>query len=174
MFNSYEELLEAAEQRRSGDLVIEVDVGSEYSPEYEKAKEELGQAQTLAKMTGGGFLADNQEELQERVDRLRPEPQLVWVKFRKLSTKDWSLLNKKMKVSPIDQYEEVLASTFVGLYGTPDTDGDPLTTDPNSVSTKNGNGVFDGGTLNQVIQAFMTWQNSSGEINISPTKSGQD
>ena len=51
---------------------------------------------------------------------------------------------------------------------------EPLTTDSLSVSSKGGSkSILPGGALHSVVQNFMAWQNSGGEVSIRPTKSGR-
>jgi len=67
-FNSYEELMQAVEERRADVLIIEVDLGAKYSQEYEDAKAELQQAKALKTLTGNkDFLADNLASLEANV-----------------------------------------------------------------------------------------------------------
>lgn len=186
-FSSYEELKAAVAERRKALLTLEVDLGGRYSQEYEDAKKELKMAeglQTLAKAGGGEFLSDNLEKLRARVEALKPESDLVWVQYRQIDLAQWALLIKTgANMTATEQYEKVLPSTFVGLFGedpAPDekpegwVKPEPLTTDPSSVSSKGNNGILSGGSLQAVVQAFMSWQNSGGEVSIRPTKSGQD
>lgn len=177
MFNSYEELMQAVEERRSDTLTLDVDLGGQYSQEYEDAKTELQQAKAMRTITGGqGFLADNLAELEASVAALKPAPRSVWIRFSRLKLGEWAMLVKQANLTPIDQYEKVLAKTFVGVYGQDPDSGDvePLSTDPSLLSSKGNNGILPGGALHQVVQAFMSWQNSGGEVSIRPTKSGQD
>lgn len=181
-FNSYEELMQAVEDRRKEDLTLEIDMGSEYSPEYENAKSELEKARAVGMLTGGqGFLSNNIDKLEEEVERLRPEPNSVWVKFRRLNLGEWTALLKKAGANPFDQYEQVLPKTFIGVFGKdPGVSGEhseavePLSTDAELLSTRSDKSILPGGMLHQVVQAFMAWQNSGGEVSIRPTKSGRD
>lgn len=178
MFNSYEELMQVVEERRQDTLTLEIDLGSKYSQEYEDAKTELQQAQALKMLTGGQqFLADNLAELEARVAATKPDGRLVWVRFLKLSLKDWALLVKQSNLTPIDQYEKVLPQTFIGVYGDDPTENEdlaPLSTNPALLSSTGGMSILPPGTLHQVVQTFMGWQNSGGDVSIHPTKSGQD
>ncbi|QFG04685.1 tail assembly chaperone [Microbacterium phage ChickenKing] len=174
-FNSYEELMQAVEERRKDTLTLEVDMGATYSQEHEDAKRELAQAKGLKMLTGNQeFLADNLDALEARVAETKPEAKSVWVRFNRLSLGEWSALLKMAGIQPIDQYEKVLPKTFVGVYGQdPDEEGvEPLSTDPALLSSKGDKGILPGGMLHQVVQAFMAWQNSSGDVTIRPTKSG--
>jgi len=182
MFNSYEELKAAVEQRRDEVLTLEVDLGGAYSPEYENAKQELVQAKAMQNLTGGGFLGNNIAELEARVAELKPEPNSVWVQYRKLDLVEWANLMKKPGVNAIEQYESVLPKTFIGVYGQdpvkPDDAPDdweqpqPLSTNGALLSSRGKDGILPGGALNSVIQNFMAWQNSGGDVTIRPTKSG--
>lgn len=175
-FNSYEELMQAVEERRSDTLTLEVDLGAPYSQEYEDAKAELAQAKALKALAGGQeFLTDNLAKLEARVAELKPEGRPVWIRFKRLPLMEWAVLMKSNTLQPIDQYESVLAKTFVGVYGQdPEEEGvEPLSTDPALLSSKGDKGILPGGVLQQVVQAFMSWQNSGGEVSIRPTKSGR-
>lgn len=186
-FATYEELKAAVEKRRAEVLTLEVDLGTEYSPEYEAAKSELAQAKAMKMATGGGFLGDNIAPLEARVAELRPEPNSVWVQYRKLDLGEWATLLKHAGGNPIDQYEKVLPKTFVAVYGQdpvqPDDWDDlhpneawvqpePLSTDAGLLSSRGVSGILPGGALNSVIQNFMAWQNSGGDVTIRPTRSG--
>lgn len=172
-FTSYEELMAVVEERRADTLTIEVDLGAKYSQEYEDAKAELKQAKALKTLTGNQeFLADNLATLEANVALTKPEAKPVWVRYTKLSLGEWALLTKQTNLTPIDQYEKVLVKTFVGVYGSPDDDAVALSDDPALVSSKGNKGILPGGVLHQVIQAFMSWQNSGGDVSIRPTKSG--
>lgn len=183
MFNSYEELKAAVETRRRDVLTLEVDLGNEYSQEHEDAKKELAQAKAMHTMTGGvGFLGDNMDALEQRVAETKPETNSVFIQYRRLDLGAWSLLVKQANLTPIDQYEKVLPETFIGVYGSdpikPDDAPDdwaapePLSTDGSLLSSKGINGILPGGALHSVVQAFMAWQNSGGDVTIRPTKSG--
>ena len=185
MFTSYEELMQAVEERRKDLLTLEVDLGGAFSPEHEAAKAELLQAQAIkAAVGGGGFLGDNTDELKARVEATRPPQKLVWIQYTKLDLDEWAALMKQAAANPVDQYERVLAKVFVGVFGQdPNPEEkpedwaapEPLTTDSLSVSTKGGaKSILPGGALHSVVQNFMAWQNSGGDVNIRPTKSGQD
>lgn len=176
-FTTYEELMAAVEERRKDTLTLEVDLGSAYSVEHEDAKRELAQAKGVRMLTGGqGFLADNVEELEAKVAATKPPARSVWLRFARISLADWALLMKQSQVSPVDQYEKVLPKVFVGLYGQdPDEtpEGEecvPLSTDSKLVSMTGDNGILPGGALHQVIQTFMAWQNTGGEVTIRPTR----
>lgn len=178
MFNSYEELQAAVEKRRKDVLTLEIDLGSEYSPEHEAAKTELQQAKAMKTIMGGqAFLADNLADLEAAVEATKPEPNSVWVRFRRLDLGAWAQLVKQANLTPVDQYEKVLPDTFIGVWGQdPDSATDvaiePLSTDGALLSSKGNQGILPGGALHQVVQSFMAWQNSGGDVNIRPTKSG--
>lgn len=177
MFNSYEELMSAVEERRDDKLVLEIDLGGTFSQEHEDAKRELAQAQALKTvMAGQSFLGDNVEALKAKVEETKPESKSVWVVFKRLSLASWALLVKQANLTPIEQYEKVLPETFVGVYGADPSDkanpAEPLSTNPELLSSKGNNGILPGGALHSVVQAFMAWQNSGGEVTIRPTKSG--
>lgn len=188
-FNSYDELKAAVQKRRQELLTLEVDLGTGYSPEYEAAKAELAQAKAMKTVTGGGFLGgDPIAALEQRVAELKPEPNSIWIQFSKLDLGEWAALMKQAGGQPIDQYEKVLPKTFVGLFGTDpvkpedwDATHDeewikpaPLITEAISVSSRGGDSaVLPGGALHSVVQNFMAWQNSSGDVSIRPTKSGR-
>lgn len=181
-FSSYEELKAAVAKRRQEVLTLEVDLGVEYSPEYEAAKQELAQAKAMKTMVGGGFLGDNIGELEQKVLDLKPEPNSVWIQYRKLDLGEWATLIKQAGGSAIDQYEKVLPKTFIAVYGQdpvkPEGAGDdwvapePLSTDAALLSSKGIEGILPGGALHSVVQNFMAWQNSGGDVTIRPTKSG--
>lgn len=189
-FNSYEELKAAVAKRRAEILTLEVDLGTGYSPEYEAAKSELAQAKAMKMATGGGFLGDNIPTLEQRVAELKPEPNSVWIQFSKLDLGEWAVLLKQAGGNSIDQYEKVLPKTFVAVYGQdpvmpedwaethPDGEvwekPEPLSTEARLLSSKGNDGILPGGALNSVIQNFMAWQNSGGDVTIRPTKSGRD
>jgi hypothetical protein len=186
-FNSYEELKAAVEARRKAVLTLEVDLGSDYSQEYEDAKKELANAKAMASVVGkGGFLGgDNITPLQEKVDSLKPVPNSVWVQYSRLDLGEWAaLLKMSTNSTAIEQYEKVLQKTFIGVYGqdpvkpdeTPEgwVTPEPLSTDPRLLSSKGADGILPGGALNSVIQAFMNWQNSGGDVTVRPTRSGRD
>lgn len=185
-FNTYEDLMQAVEDRRDSVLTLEVDMGTEFSQEHEDAKLELKRAEAAGMIVGGqGFLADNIDKLRARVEETRPESQSIWVRFRRLSLADWSLMLKQATLSPIDQYEKVLPTTFIGVWGVdPDLnegqggeeqggDVQPLSTDAELLSSRSPRGILPGGILQQVVGAFMAWQNSAGEVSIRPTRSGR-
>lgn len=182
-FSNYEELMAAVESRRKEVLTLEVDMGTAYSPEYEEAKQELATAKAMKTVIGGGFLGDNLPQLEQRVADLRPEPNSIWIQFNKLDLNEWAALMKQAGGQPIDQFEKVLPKTFVGVFGedpapeeTPEgwEAPEPLTTDPLSVSSKGGSkSILPGGALHSVVQNFMAWQNSGGDVTIRPTKSGR-
>uniref|UniRef100_A0AAU6R5A6 Tail assembly chaperone protein n=1 Tax=Micrococcus phage Olihed TaxID=3092209 RepID=A0AAU6R5A6_9CAUD len=177
-FNSYEELMEAVEERRSDTLTLEVDLGGAYSQEHEDAKKEYQQAKALKALAGNQeFLADNLTALEARVAETKPESRSVWVRYSRLKLGEWAMLVKQANLTPVDQYEKVLPKTFVGVYGQDPSeveDLEPLSTDPALLSSKGDKGILPGGMLHQVVQAFMSWQNSGGDVAIRPTKSGRD
>lgn len=190
VFASYEELRAAVAKRRSEILTLEVDLGSDYSPEYEAAKAELAQAKAMKIATGGGFLGgDPVPGLEARVAMLKPEANNVYIQYRKLDLGEWAALLKQAGNNSIDQYEKVLPKTFVGVYGQdpvkpedwdethpdePWVQPEPLSTEAKLLSSKGIDGILPGGALNSVIQNFMAWQNSGGDVTIRPTKSGRD
>lgn len=182
-FNNYEELRAAVAKRRQEILTLEIDLGTDYSPEYEAAKQELAQAKAMKQVVDVSFLGgDNLPELEARVEALRPEQNLIWVQYKKLDLGEWAVLMKQAGGQPIDQYEKVLPKTFLAVYGQdpvkPDDAPDdweapePLSTDAALLSSKGIDGILPGGSLHSVVQSFMTWQNSGGDVNIRPTKSG--
>lgn len=188
-FSSYEELMEAVEERRQDVLTLEVDLGAKYSQEYEDAKQELQQAKAMKVVAGSEFLNDNIKSLEDKVAALKPEPRSIWVQYRKLELAEWGMLMKQSNLTPLDQYEKVLPKVFIGVYGQDPVEPEdwfethdeaweqpkPLTTDGASVSSKGGpRAVIGGAQLHQVVQSFMSWQNSSGDVTIRPTKSGRD
>lgn len=181
MFNSFEELKAAVAERRNDTLTLEIDLGGAYSPEHEAAKKELLQAKTVQQVVGGvGFLGGNNlEALEARVEETRPVTNSVWVRYKRLDLGEWALLVKQASLAPIDQYEKVLIKTFVGVWGQdPDVaegepEVEPLSTDPSLLSSKGNNGILPGGALHSVVQSFMSWQNSGGDVTIRPTRSGR-
>ena len=179
-FNNYEELKAAVEERRKSVLTLEVDLGGNYSQEHEDAKKELAQAKAMKTLTGGqGFLADNLEALEASVAETKPESNSVWVQYRQLELGEWALLIKQAGLTPVEQYEKVLPKTFIGVYGQDPTLAaeneliTPLSTDGALLSSRGDKGILPGGGLHQVVQAFMSWQNSGGEVSIRPTRSGR-
>lgn len=182
-FSSYEELKAAAAQRRTDTLTLEVPIGTVYSQEYEDAKKELATAQGMKAMMGGTFLGDNIEELQARVDSLKPEIPSVWIRYKRLDLAEWAALTKQFNITPIEQYEKVVSKTFVALFGEdPDPEDkpegwvepEPLTTNAAAVSTRESDdNILPGPALHSVVQAFMAWQNSGGDVTIRPTRSGR-
>lgn len=174
MINSYEELMSLVDSRRNDRLVLEVELGNAYSSEHEEAKKELAQAKALRSITGEQqFLSDNIEQLEARVAETKPEASSVWVAYRRLDLAGWAALTKQANLSTVDQYEKVLPKTFLGIYNEPEAEV-PLSDDYNLVSTKSNKAILFGGAMNAVINAFMSWQNSGGDVSIHPTKSGQD
>lgn len=174
MFNSYEELMQAVEKRRKDELVLEIDLGGEFSQAYEDAKKELAQSHAIKKLAGDQqFLNDNLTALEARVAELKPETKPVWVKFSRLELLEWATLVKTQGLTPIDQYEKVLKKTFIGVFSSEEAE-EPLSDDHRLLSTKGDMGILPGGAMNSVVNAFMSWQNSGGEVSIRPTKSGQD
>lgn len=175
MFSNYEEMMRAVEQRRSDRLIIEVDLGSQYSQEYEDAKKELAKAEAMEMITGtkDTFLSSNKDALAARVEELRPVGQPVWIVYKRLPLMEWAVLMKQTNMNAVDQYESVLNKTFVGIYA--DEDLQILLSDnPQLLSSQGELGILPGGALHPVVQNFMSWQNSRGEVSIHPTKSGQD
>lgn len=189
VFATYEELAATVEKRRAEILTIEVDLGSTYSLEYEQAKNDLAQAKAMKMATGGGFLGgDPVPGLEARVAQLKPEPNSVFLQYSKLELGEWRTLLKQAGADSIDQYEKVLGKTFKGLYGQdpvkpddwdeqhPDEEWvkpDILSEDPSLVSTLGDRGILPGGSLTSVVQNFIAWQNSGGDVTIRPTKSGR-
>lgn len=182
-FANYEQLKAAVAERRKSILTIEVDLGGSYSQEYEDAKKELAQAKGMKALMGGvPFMGDtNVEELEARVASLRPEANSVFVQYRQLDLATWAMLLKKTGMSALEQYESVLAQTFIGVFGEDpdkrDEDGNPIPVEPLStsaalMSSKGDEGILPGGALHSVVSAFMAWQNNGGDVNIRPTKSG--
>lgn len=188
MFNSLDELKAAVEDRRQSVLTLEVDLGAKFSQEHEDAKAALQQARALKQVigNGNGFLADNEDELEQRVADTRPEGSPVWVQYRKIGLDEWAQLVKQTSAGPVDQYEKVLAQTFIGVFGSdpvrpedlPEGEAweapEPLTTEARYLSSRGPDGILPGGSLTSVVSAFMAWQNSGGEVSIRPTKSGRD
>lgn len=189
MFNSYEELKAAVEERRKDVLTLEVPINTPYSQEYEDAKQELQQAKAMKTLTGGvNFLGGDQlAALEERVASTKPETQMVWVQYSRLDLVEWRALIKSGGMDAFDQYEKVLPQTFIGVFGQdpvkpddwdtthPDEEWikpEPLSTSGALLSSKGNEGILPGGALHSVVQAFMAWQNSGGDVTIRPTKSG--
>lgn len=174
MFATYEELMAAVDNRRNDTLTLEIDMGGEFSPEYEEAKQELAQAKALRQLAGQAFLADDLAALEAKVEKLKPKAKVVFARFSRLKVSEWALLVKQGSSNPVEQYEKVLPKTFVGLYGRyPEEDAEPLATDFHLMSSESPNCILPGGALHKVVQAFIAWQNSSGDVSIRPTKSGQ-
>lgn len=176
MFNSYEELMQAVNERRIDTLTLEVDLGGAYSPEHEEAKKALQTAKAMQLMAGAAFLGNNLDALEAKVEETRPEPHSVWIRYKRLDLAAWAVLTKSAaQLTPLEQYEKVLPETFVGVWGQEPEEGvEPLSTDGSLLSSKGNNGILPGGALHSVVQTFMSWQNSGGEVSIRPTKSGQD
>jgi hypothetical protein len=174
MFNSYEDLMKAVEDRRNEELTLEVDLGNGFSQDHEDAKRNLKVAESLGTLAGNQpFLNDNLDSLKAKVEETRPPSQPVWIKFKRLSLMEWAVLIKTQGITPVDQYEKVLNKTFVGVFNSPDSET-PLSDDPRLLSTKGDLGILPGGAMHSVVQAFMSWQNSGGDVSIHPTKSGRD
>lgn len=188
-FANYEELKAAVAKRRAEILTLEVDLGTDYSPEYEAAKKELVQAKAMQQVVNVGFLGgDTIGELEARVAALKPEPNAVWIQYKKLDLGEWATLMKQAGGQPIDQYEKVLPKTFIAVYGQdpikpeewdevhPDETWEapePISTDAALLSSKGIDGILPGGALHSVVQNFMAWQNSGGDVTIRPTNSGR-
>lgn len=173
--NSYDDLVNLVEKRRQETLTLDIDLGSNYSPEYEKAKEELEQAKVLQKLTGTQqFMNDNVVELENKVTRLKPEPNIIHVKFRRLGLARWTAIMKKPVGNAIDQFIKVLPETFIGIFTDLDEEAEPLSTDYKLVDPNDSKCVLPGGAIQPLIQSFMNWQNSGGEISFHPTKLGHD
>lgn len=171
--NSYEELMQVVSDRAQERLVLEVELGTVYSQEYEDAKEELKQAKALRTVTGEQqFLSDNVEELKKRVEELKPEAKSVWLAFKRIDLKTWSLLVKKgSNLNPVEQYERVLPDTFIGVFGDEDASEEHLLSDDyHLVSYNSDKCIMGGGVLQAVVQSFMSWQNTGGDVTIHPTK----
>jgi len=187
MFNSYEELAAAVEERREAILTLEVPIRTQYSPEYEEAKQELAQAKAMKMATGGGidFLGNSGKEierLEARVADLKPEADTVYIQYKRVPLAQWRALTKQAGLDAYDQYEKVLPETFIGVFGqdpSPDVEPEgwvkpePLSTDGSLVSSKGDKGILPGNSLLSVVQAFMNWQNAGGDVTIRPTKSGR-
>lgn len=189
VFASYEDLAAAVAKRRQEILTLEVDLGSTYSPEYEAAKNELAQAKAMKVATGGGFLGgDPVPGLEARVAELKPEPNAVWLQYSKMDLGEWRSLMKLAGGDSIDQYEKVVSQTFKGVFGQDPVKPDdwdelhpgeewvkptPLSEDSRLVSTLSGDSILPGGSLHSVVQNFIAWQNSGGDVTIRPTKSGR-
>ncbi|QZD98604.1 tail assembly chaperone [Microbacterium phage Jemerald] len=193
VFNNLEELKAAVEDRRQAVLTLEIDLGGAYSEEHERAKADLAKAEGIALLLqqggGGSFLnGDNTQldKLRQRVAETKPETPSIWVQFKKLDLEEWRNITKRVSLDQIEQYEQVLGKTFIGLYGEDPAPADedkpegwvkpePLTTNPLSVSSRGGaESLLPGGSLASVVQNFMVWQNSGGDVTIRPTKSGRD
>lgn len=188
MFNSYEELAAAVEERREAILTLEVPIRTPYSPEYEAAKQELQQAKAMKMVTGGGidFLGNGDNaiaRLEERVASLQPQSDVVYIQYKRVPLAEWRALTKQAGLDAYDQYERVLPKTFLGVFGqdpapdeTPEgwVAPEPLSTDGALVSSKGDKGILPGNSLLSVVQAFMNWQNAGGDVTIRPTKSGRD
>lgn len=175
MFNSYEELMQAVSDRRKDQLVLEVDLGAEYSQEHEEAKKALATAKGLKSLAGEQqFINDNIASLEQRVADTKPATKPVWIRYKRLDLMEWAALMKQQGISAMDQYEKVLNKTFIGVYNGPEEDSTLLSDDPRLLSSQGDQGILPGGAMHSVIQAFMTWQNSGGDVTIRPTKSGQD
>lgn len=181
-FNSYEDLKATVEERRKDVLTLEIDMGAAYSPEHEAAKTELQQAKAMRSLTGGqGFLGDNLDALEERVRETKPESNSVWVRYRRLDLNQWAELVGKGGLSPVQQYEKVLPETFIGVWGVDpsaaeeagEATPEPLSTNGALLSSKGVDGILPGGGLHSVVQNFMAWQNSGGDVTIRPPKSGR-
>lgn len=190
VFNNLDELKAAVEDRRQAVLTLEIDLGGTYSEEHELAKQELAKAEGMALLLqqgGGNFLNGGESQLdrlRQRVAETKPETPSIWVQFKKLDLEEWRNITKRVSLDQIEQYEQVLGKTFVGLFGedpAPEVKPDgwvapePLTTNPLSVSSRGGaEALLPGGSLASVVQNFMVWQNSGGDVTIRPTKSGRD
>lgn len=171
--NSYEELMAVVNDRQEERLVLEVELGTKYSQEYEDAKRELRQAKSLKTVAGDQeFLSDNVNQLQAKVESLKPESKTVWLAFKRIDLKTWSLLVKKgANQSPLDQYERVLEDTFIGIFRSPEaTPEDLLSDDHELVSYNSPKCILSSGLLQNLVNSFMTWQNSGGNVTIHPTK----
>lgn len=174
-FNSYEELMAVVEDRRTDTLTLEVDISGGYSAEHEAAKKELMQAKALSALTAGQpFLSSNVEELEAKVEATRPPTKSVWLVFRRMPLNVWSSITKSSTTDPLEQFDKVVKDTLIGIYGQdPDTGVEPLTTDHTLIQSNSSNSILPGGQLRNVINTFMSWQNSGGDVTIHPTKSGQ-
>lgn len=190
VFSNLEELKAAVADRRTAVLTLEVDLGGSYSQEHEDAKSELAKAEGMALFLQQGGTApfmggeSQLERLKRRVAETKPEDPAVWVQFSKLDLNEWRAITKQVNLDQFDQYERVLPKTFIGIYGSdpapeekPEgwTKPEPLTTDARAVSSRGGDDLLlPGGSLASVVQNFMVWQNSGGDVTIRPTKSGRD
>lgn len=179
MFANYEELRAAVNERKKAILTIEVDMANTYSQEHEDAKTELKQAKAMNTLTGVQFLSDNIGALEARVAETKPEEELIFLQYRKIELDTWSALIKKTGMTPLDQYEHLLPLTFIGLFGDdPSIEREeplvPLSTNGADVSSRGNQGILPPGAMNSVVQTFLTWQNSGGEVSIRPTMSGRD
>lgn len=175
VFSSYEELMQAVEDRRQDTLSLEIDMGGAYSKEYEDAKKELAQAKAISTLAGQSeFLSDNVSHLEQKVASTKPQSRSIFIKFKRLPISEWASLMKQPTLTPLDQYERILPSTFIGVFGEDSASAEPLTTDYKVVSTTGDECILPGGALSQVIQEFMSWQGSGGDVVIHPMKSGLD
>lgn len=188
VFTNLEELKAAVADRRQSVLTLEIDLGGVYSEEHEQAKKELATAEGMKLLmqqgSGGGFLNgdSNIEHLRQRVAETKPETPSIWIQFSKLDLEEWRNITKRTTLDQFEQYEQVLPKTFLGLYGEdPDPEEkpegwvkpEPLTKNPLSVSSRGGaEALLPGGSLASVVQNYMVWQNSGGDVTIRPTKSG--
>ena len=96
----------------------------------------------------------------------------MWLAFKRIDLKTWSLLVKKgANQSPLDQYERVLEDTFIGIFRSPEaTPEDLLSDDHELVSYNSPKCILSSGLLQNLVNSFMTWQNSGGNVTIHPTK----
>lgn len=175
MFNSYEELVNAVNERRQEELILEVDMANTYSAEHEEAKKALQVAEGLSQLTGKAeFLSDNMEALRTRVAETRPEAKPIWIRFRRMSLIEWAALTKDQSKTSFEQYETALPKAFIGVYATEDKDH-LLSDDYHLLSMNGDKGILPGGAeMQAVVRSFIQWQNAGGEVSIRPTKSGQD
>ena len=104
-FSAYEELMAVVDERRKDTLTLEVDMDDTFSQAYEDAKEELQKAEAMEALMAaskqGAFMASNLDGLRAKVESLRPEPNLVWVRYESLSLSAWSALVKESQLTPI-------------------------------------------------------------------------
>lgn len=174
--NSYEELMDAVNTRRDEQLVLEVEIGARYSQAHQDAKKALQTAEAMQLLTGQEqqFMSSNLDKLRQAVLDTKPPSQVIFIRYKRVAMTQWALLMKKKDLTAYDQYEEVLPSTFVGVYSGPEETDKLIADDFTLVSSKGDKSILPGGTLHSVVQNFINWQNSGGDVNIRPTQSGQD
>lgn len=165
--NSYEELLALVEERRQDTLTIAVDMGGEYSSEHEEAKQALQASKALRTLTGEDqFLSTSGlDSLQRQVDETRPPSVQIYIRFKKIPLSMWTALMSKNQTNALQQFHEILPETFLGIWGDPDAEN-PLTSDWTSVDPMNDKCILPGGSIVQIIQTFMNWQNSGSDVTV--------